>query len=405
MSHYVVIGASHAGLSFAEKMRQAGAMDEITVIDRLAGTPVQRPPLSKAYLSSDAADDSAFHLRSDDWFDTQNITLKSGSDVTAIDRVDKAVHLADGDKVSYDRLILATGAVPRRLPMPEMECENVFVLRHGDDAKSLRAAITTSSHAVVIGGGYIGLEAAASLSKAGLKVDVIEAAPRLLARVASEPISELYQSLHESHNVAIHVGIGVSGLIADKGKIAGVALADGTEISCDLLLVGIGVVPDMGLAETAGLATGNGILTNHDYQTDDDNIFAIGDVVLADGRGDSRMESIHNAQYSAHFLASQFTNSKPPMNEAPWFWSDQYDRKLQSAGLVPAPADDVIAVRRPGKREGGVSVWCYQGGQLRSVESINDPQAYMIGKLCLEKEISPSPDDIVNPEFDLKSLR
>lgn len=405
MSHFVVIGASHAGISFAEKMRQQGNQDEITLIDRLRGIPLQRPPLSKAYLSAASDEEDSFYLRGADWFEAQDIALRDGVTVTAIQPEQKSISLDDGTSLDYDKLILALGAVPRRLPMAAMDAQNVFVLRDGDDARSLKSSLPEAKTAVVIGGGYIGLEAAASLNKQGLEVHVIEAADRLLARVASPQISKTYQDLHESHGVHIHTQVGVRDLTVSDGHIQSVILEKGQEITCDILLVGIGVVPETGLAEQAGIATGNGILTDFDYATNIPDIYAIGDNVMAEGRGSVRIESIHNAQYGGHYLASQFTGGAKPQEEAPWFWSDQYDRKLQSAGLVPAAGDDVMAVSRAGKREGGLSVWSYQGDTLMSIESINDPQAYMIGKYCLEKQISPQPEDISNPEFELKSLR
>ncbi|MGC6516450.1 MAG: NAD(P)/FAD-dependent oxidoreductase [Candidatus Puniceispirillaceae bacterium] len=405
MTHYIVIGASHAGISFAEKMRQQGCDDKITIIDRLSGIPLQRPPLSKAYLGAEAAEEEAFYLRGAEWFETQSVTLRDGVCVEAINRQAKTISLGDGSELSYDKLILALGAVPRMLPMAEEGVKNLFVLRDADDARQLKAAMQKAQKAVVIGGGYIGLEAAASLRKQGLEVEVIEAAPRLLARVGSPPISAAYQALHESHGVTIRQGVGVDDLNVQDGAIAGVRLSSGEQISCDLLLVGIGVIPETKLAEEAGLTVGNGIITSYDYQTNDADIYAIGDNVLAQGRGQIRIESIHNAQYGAHYLASQFNEAPPPHEEAPWFWSDLYDRKLQSAGLVPPEGDDVVYVRRPGKREGGLSVWSYRASQLMAVESMNDPQAYMIGKLCLERGISPDQNDIGNPEFDLKTLR
>ena len=405
MTNYVVIGASHAGVSFAEKMRQQGNQDPITLIDRLHGVPLQRPPLSKAYLGAESDDDEGFYLRAADWFQTQNITLKDGMAVTAIDRAAKTIALSDGSAVAYDKLVLALGASARRLPHPEMDCENVFVLRDGSDAKGLKEAMRKAKTAIVIGGGYIGLEAAASMRKHGLDVHVIEAAARLLARVASPEISATYDALHRAHDVTMHIGVGVDNLQQTDGRISAVTLADGTTLSCDLLLVGIGVFPEVALAQSADLAVGNGILTDYHYQTADPDIYAIGDNVLAEGRLPLRIESIYNAQYGAHYLASRFNEAALPQEEAPWFWSDQYDRKLQSAGIVPAPDEGVRQVTRPGKREGGLSVWSYQDETLVAVESVNDPQAYMIGKLCLENGKNPSPQSVSDPEFDLKTLR
>lgn len=405
MSHYVIIGASHAGVSFAEKMRQQGNKDPITMIDKIAGMPLQRPPLSKAYLAADSDDEAAFHLRDADWFAAQDITLIDGVGVTAIDRAAKSLQLDNGTIQPYDKLVLALGASARQLPMAQSSASNVFVLRDGNDARRLKAAVGRAKKAVVIGGGYIGLEAAASMRKQGLDVHVIEAAPRLLARVASPEISASYQSLHEGHGVVMHIGAGVAGLQASDNIVHAVTLGNGDEIACDLVLVGIGVLPETKLAEDAGLPVGNGILTDTHYATADEAIFAIGDNVLAKGRLPIRIESIHNAQYGGHYVASRFNDAPLPHEEAPWFWSDQYDRKLQSAGIVPAPAEDVSQAVRPGKREGGLSVWSYQAGRLMAVESINDPQAYMIGKLCLEKGVSPDMAQISDPAFALKSLR
>ncbi len=405
MPHYVIIGASHAGISCAEKLRQLGSSDPITLIDRLAGVPLQRPPLSKAYLGADNAEEESFYLRRADWFTEQNITLKDGVDVTAIHRADKTLTLSDGTSQPYDELILALGAAPRRLPMAEMDAKGVHVLRDGADAKALKTDLASASQAVVVGGGYIGLEAAASLRKHGLSVTVVEAADRLLARVASPSISSYYQSLHEGHDVTILTGTGLTALTAEEGHITGVTLADGRQIPCDLLLVGIGVIPETALAEDAGLAVGNGILTSHSYQTSDPHIHAIGDNVMAEGRWPIRVESVHNAQFSGHMVASQFTGGKAPADEAPWFWSDQYDRKLQSAGLVPAPGDEVVHISRAGKREGGLSVWTFAHDKLVAVESVNDPQAYMIGKFCLEQDKPVQAAQIADETLDLKSLR
>ena len=403
MPHYVIIGASHAGISFAEKMRQLGSDDPITLIDRLPGLPLQRPPLSKAYLAAD--DEEAFVLRRKDWFDAQNINLRDGVEVTKINREALCLQLSDGTEQPYDKLILAQGAFARHLPMAEMSAKGVHVLRHGADARGLKQALEGATKAVVIGGGYIGLEAAASLRKENLPVTVIEAADRVLARVASPAISAYYEALHESQNVTISTGVGVASLRAEDGHIAAVCLSDGHEIPCDLLLVGIGVVPEIELAKQAGLTVGNGILTNHHYQTNDDAIFAIGDNVLAEGRWPIRVESIHNAQFGGHYLASRFTDGKPPVDEAPWFWSDQYDRKLQSAGLVPHASDELVQISRNGKREGSLSVWSFMGDALVSVEAVNDPQAYMIGKFCLEQGRAVPKDKLALADFDLKSLR
>ena len=403
----VIIGASHAGVSFADAMRTNGFEGSLTLIDRQTGTPLERPPLSKAFLlEQDDCINPAFMLRNTDWYSANNITLKSGTDVTAIDPVGKIVTLADDVSVSYDKLVLATGAVPRALT-PATGLGNVFMLRQPDDAIAIRQAAQSAQSVIIIGGGYIGLEAAASLRKRGLEVNVIEAADRLLARVASPPIATLLGDLHRAQGVSIHTGVTVASITDNNGTFAGVTLTNGHILSANMLIVGIGVTPDSQLARMAQIETEAGdngaILVDQLMRTSNSDILAIGDVALQRGHS-VRIESVHNAQDSAARAVAGLLDIAPPVDQAPWFWSDQYDAKLQSAGIVPTGADDLIHVRRPGKREGGMSVWTYRGTQLLAVEAVRDPAGYMLGKKCLEANISPDPDHVGDLAFDLKAL-
>ena len=405
MSGTIIIGASHAGLSCAEKLRQLGYEADITVIDRDKGMPIQRPPLSKAYLASEEADEESFALRRPAFFEQMQVDFKDGVSVSAIDAQNKVIDLSDGNQMDYAHLVLATGAVPRRLPALPEGTGGVHLLRTAEDARGLRADLKTTQTAIVIGGGYIGLEAAASLRKHGIEVHVLELADRLLARVASQPISDFYQNLHTEHGVHIHLSSAADSFDIADGRIRAITLANGQKIACQMLLVGIGVAPDMVLAEQAGLQTGNGILVDADYLTSAADVFAIGDVAFAEARWGMRIESIHHAQYSGALVAAHITGGKPPVEEAPWFWSDQYDVKLQIAGLVP-PADSEMLTHqmRPGRKEGSLSIWSWDADVLKSVESANDPKAYMVGKACLEKGISPSPEQIADMDLDLKQL-
>ena len=404
----VIIGASHAGVSFVDAMRTNGFAGSLMLIDRQTGTPMERPPLSKAYLLED--EDSvnpAFMLRNADWYEANDVKLKSGADVTAIDAVAKTLTLADGSTVGFDKLVLATGAVPRALE-PASGLGNVFMLRQPDDAVALRQSAQSAQSAIIIGGGYIGLEVAASLRKRGLDVSVIEAADRLLARVASPPVAALLGDLHHAHGVSIHTGVAVAGIHDDKaGGFAGISLTDGRALSADMLVVGIGVTPDSQLARMAHIETedaDNGaILVDHMMRTSNPDILAIGDVALQRGHA-LRIESVHNAQDNAARAVAGLLDVPPPADQAPWFWSDQYDAKLQSAGIVPVGADDLLHISRPGKREGGMSVWTYRNNRLLAVEAVRDPAGYMLGKKCLEADISPDPDQIGDPAFDLKAL-
>ncbi len=406
MTRTVIIGASHAGLACAEKLRAAEYDGAITLVEREAGLPIQRPPLSKAYLQAESSDEAGFALRRPEFFQTLDIELRDGLAVTEIDRNAKQITLADGSALAYDWLVLATGAMPRQLPLDGAGAGGVHLLRTAADARALRGALGQAKKAVVAGGGYIGLEAAASLRKAGLEVTVIEMAERLLARVASPLISDYFADLHRQHGVQLVLGHGLSGLTGKAGRISGIELDDGRQLACDLLLAGIGVIPESELAEAAGLKVGNGIPVSADYRTEDVSIFAIGDVAHAAAHYPLRLESVHHAQFSGQVAAAAIVGQPLPETELPWFWSDQYDVKLQIAGLLPA-ADTagLDYISRVGRRPGSLSVWSFVGEQLCSVESASDPQAYMIAKACMEKGQPVAKQDIANPEFDLKSLR
>ena len=400
----VIIGASHAGLACAEKLRAADYEGAITLVERESGLPVQRPPLSKAYLQAETSDEAGFALRRPEFFQTLNIELRDGLAVAGIDRQTKQLALTDGSALAYDWLVLATGARPRQLPLDG--ADGVHLLRTAADARALRLELGQAKKAVVAGGGYIGLEAAASLRKAGLEVTVIEMAERLLARVASPVISDYFADLHRRHGVQLVLGHGLTGLIRQAGRISAIELDDGRQIDCDLLLAGIGVIPETGLAEAAGLAVGNGIPVAADYRTEDASIFAIGDVAHAAAHYPLRLESVHHAQFSGQVAAAAIVGQPVPETELPWFWSDQYDVKLQIAGLLPpAGSEGLDFISRTGRREGSLSVWSFVGDQLCSVESASDPQAYMIAKACMEKGQPVARQDIANPDFDLKSLR
>ena len=404
-SHIMIIGASHAGLSCAERLRTGGFDGQITILERDPGLPLQRPPLSKTYLKADLTDgEGAFALRKEDWFDNFKITFRPACAVASLHPVHQQLSLTDGSTLSYDHLVLATGAFARPLPKAA-DAPNLHVLRTAGDARLLRAGLANVRTALVIGGGYIGLEAAASLRSLDIDVHVVEMAPRLLARVASPALSEHCAALHRRHDIQLHLGTATQDIETDmSGRITAVHLADGQEFDTQLVVAGIGIVPDTALAEAAGLAVDNGIVTGADYLTSDPHISAIGDVARAPAINPFRIESIYHAQYSGAVVAARLTASAAPSHEAWWFWSDQYDVKYQMAGLVPPDAPSVLSVTRTGLRENSMSVWSYDGAELVSVEVANDPQAYMIGKKCLEAGLSPAPSDIANPDLVLKSL-
>ena len=402
-SGIVIVGASHAGVGFADHMRKNGFVGSLTLIDRQKGGPMERPPLSKAFLLETVEKvNPMFLLKRGKWYKEGKVALKHGTIVSKIDIESKCLILENDENIKYDKLVLATGAVPRLLPATE-GVSNAFVLRQPDDAVAIRTKARKAKSIIIIGGGYIGLEVAATLCQMGLSVSVIEAADRLLARVASPSVARLLAELHRTHGVSVYTGIGVEKIIKESGSFEGVTLSNGTILKGDMLVVGIGVTPNSYLACQAGIETeyssGGAIVVNEFLQTNNRDVFAIGDVALKRGQS-LRIESVHNAQDSAARAAAAIMGKAPPKLQAPWFWSDQYDISLQSVGIVPTDVDDVYQVARNRKHERGKSFWSYQGKQLIAVETIDDADNFMLGKKCLENSISPNPDLVCNPEFD-----
>ena len=405
----VIVGASHGGISMAEQLRKQGFDGTITMIDRETSMPMERPPLSKAWLADEGAGgDGSFLMRQAEWYQENRVDFHPGADAVAVDAEAKTLTLAGGEVMGWDHLVLATGAVPRALSFPSgspagEDDPRVHVLRVPADAEGLSAAMTGARSMVIIGGGYIGLEVAASAKKRGLEVTVIEMAPRLLARVASPEASAYFHDLHERHGTNIRVGAGVTA-IDTSGDALRLDLGDGEVITADLVVAGIGVVPDLALVDSAGVDHGNGIAVDDHYRTSVAGIWAIGDVALCAGgytKGEMRIESVHHAQMSAEIAAAAMMGTAPKPHEVPWFWSEQYDKKLQSAGFVPAGAE---VVERAGRREGALSFWSFQDGVLKAVEAIGDGQAYMLGKTALTTDHPVAPAQIADPDFDLKSL-
>ena len=399
----VVIGASHAGVGFVDAMRRRGFDGDLTLIDRQSGLPMERPPLSKAFLLDDG-DEAKFALRKPEWYRQCDVQLQDGCEVLTIDAAGHDLVLGNGRRIAYDRLVLAMGARPRHLPSTG-NLDGVFVLRDPGDARRLRAAASAAGSAIIVGGGYIGLEVAASLTRAGKKVTVIEAAPNLLARVASRPISDFFRDLHCGQGVEVITGSSVASVMEAGGRFTGVVLADGQRVGADMLVVGIGVDPETALAEQAGIETANGIIVDQDMRTNIADIYAIGDGAMQrDGRYAMRLESVHNAQESAEIAAAAMLGAAPPKRQAPWFWSDQFDLKLQSVGILPEARDDLRHVRRAGRRENAFSVWSFRGPELVAVEAVRDPAGYMAGKSCLENGMAPAPEQLADPDFDLKAF-
>ncbi|MGB3313123.1 MAG: FAD-dependent oxidoreductase [Albidovulum sp.] len=399
MGGIVIIGAGQAGASLAAKLRGLGHTGAITMIGEEPAPPYQRPPLSKGYLLGEM-ELERLYLRAPSFWADQDITLKLGAEVTAIDRSAKTVRV-DGESIPYDQLALTTGSRPRRLPAAGGgDLSGVYTVRTLADVDAMAPEFQAGRRLLIVGGGYIGLEAAAVGAKLGLNVTLIEMALRILQRVACPETSDYFRKLHGGHGVKILENTGLDRLTGE-GRVSGAALSDGTQIEVDFVIVGVGITPLTILAEEAGLVIENGIRTDAEGRTSDPAIWAAGDCASFPHRGGRiRLESVGNAIDQAELVAENMLGAGKGYEAKPWFWSDQYDVKLQIAGLNTG-YDRIVT--RPGEG-GAVSFWYYKGDTLLALDAMNDARAYMIGKRLIEAGKSPDPGVIADPAADLKPL-
>lgn len=398
MDHVVVIGAGQAGASCVAKLRNSGFEGQVTLIGAEPVLPYQRPPLSKAYLMGDMPLDRLF-LRPESFYDDQRINLRLGTHVADIDVAAQTVTLGD-DVLTYSELVLTTGSVPRRLPAAiGGDLDGVFVVRDLADVDAMAPRCVAGARVLIVGGGYIGLEAASVASKLGLEVVLVEMADRILQRVAAPETSDFFRALHARHGVDIREGIGLDHLTGE-GAVTGAVLSDGTTLDVDFVIVGVGIAPGTALAETAGIHIDNGIATDAQGRTSVPHVWAAGDCASFPYRGGRiRLESVPNAIDQAECVAENILGAGRDYVARPWFWSDQYDVKLQIAGLNTG-YDRIVT------RDGGaaISFWYYQGETLLAVDAANDPRSYMIGKRLIEAGKSPDPAVVADPSSDLKAL-
>jgi 3-phenylpropionate/trans-cinnamate dioxygenase ferredoxin reductase component len=400
MAHFVVIGAGQAGASLVAKLRSSGFEGQITLIGEEAVPPYQRPPLSKAYLLGDMALERIF-LRPESYYADQNITLKMGAAVTAIDTAKQHVHVG-GEILPYDQLALTTGSAARTLPASiGGNLGGVYTVRTLADVDAMASEFATGKRALIVGGGYIGLEAAAVARKLGVEVTLVEMGERILQRVAAPQTSDYFRELHTSHGVKIIEGVGLDRLNGDT-RVMGATLTDGTSLDVDFVIVGVGIAPNSALANLSGLVIDNGIAVDAQGLTSDPNVWSAGDCASFELRGARRrLESVQNAIDQAETVAENMMGAGKTYTPKPWFWSDQYDVKLQIAGLNIGY--DSIVERRD-SNSAAVSFWYYQGDTLLAVDAMNDPRNYMIGKRLIEAGKSPAPGVIANVETDMKAL-
>jgi 3-phenylpropionate/trans-cinnamate dioxygenase ferredoxin reductase subunit len=400
--HTLIIGGSHAALALAAELRKLSAEADITVVSSDPELPYQRPPLSKAYMSGKVTFDQIM-FRPEDWYGENRIVLKRGTRVDAVDREAKTVVLSDDKVLHYDHLVFATGARPRRLPAAlGGTLPNVYVMRDLGDAHALMDRMQDGARLVVIGGGYIGLEAASEAAKKGVAVTVIEAADRILKRVASEETADDVRSLHHAHGVRIFENASLVKIVEHDGQASGVELSDGSVISADFVITGIGVNPDTALAESCGLVVANGIVVDQHLRTSDPAVHAIGDCASFPYKGMMiRLESVQNGNDMGIVAAHNILHGEVAYKPVPWFWSDQFELKLQIAGLNIG-FDHVIT--RPGAREGAKSHFYFRGDEFLAADCLNDGATYMITRRILEGGKTLTRSQVEDHSLNLKSL-
>jgi 3-phenylpropionate/trans-cinnamate dioxygenase ferredoxin reductase component len=396
----LIVGAGHAGFQLAASLRQHGFGERIGLINDEAHLPYQRPPLSKAYLKGEGRPDSLM-FRPDKFYRDQNIQLMADRAVS-IDRAARRLLLASGASLDYGHLVLATGARNRLLDIPNANLKDVLYLRTLDESEALRQRITSGQRVVVIGAGFIGLEFAATARAKGLEVDVAELGARVMARAVTAEISQFFQDRHTAAGIRIHLGVQATSIESDGADVTGVSLSDGRHVPADLVVVGVGVLPNIELAAQAGLPVAAGIIVDEQLLTSDPDISAVGDCALfASPRfgGSLRLESVQNATDHARCVAARLTGDARTYDGLPWFWSDQGPDKLQIAGLTTG-YDQVVVRGDPG--QGSFSAFCYKSGQLVGIESINRASDHVFGRKILGMNRSIGPEQAADASFDLK---
>lgn len=398
----IIVGAGQGGLQVAESLRSHGYQGEILLCGEEPWPPYQRPPLSKGLLLGEMTREQ-LTIRKPEVLDKKQINLRLNCRVIGVDPASRSITLEGGEILGYSDLVLATGARPRDLPLAGADRKGVFSLRTLNDTLAIQASLGSAENVVVVGGGFIGLEMAAVARKLNKTVTVVEFADRLMARVVSPPISEWYQQLHEQHGCNVMLNTALSELHLDEsGQVTAVSLSNGERLVADMVVLGIGVLPNTELAEQAGIACSQGIITDQCGRTSEAHIYAIGDCAAQqrEGQGLLRLESVQNAVEMAKAAAAAICDQNKPFVAAPWFWSDQYDVKLQMVGLASGYDEAVLR----GQLDDGKFSWFYfKNGRLLAVDSINQPLDHMIGRKLLSGENSLLPGQAANPDYELKS--
>ena len=398
----VIVGGGHGGSQIAASLRGDGYDGPVTLVTAERDLPYQRPPLSKAFLKDPAHD--LLPLRPGSFYAKNAVDLRLGAEIGSIDRAASAVVLKDGGTIAFDHLALATGATPRLPPVAGIDLDGVFTLRHAEDARRLRSALHAASDVVVVGGGFIGLEIAGTARLTGKTVTVLEAADRLMGRVVAPEISRHFLALHRGWGSDVRLGTAVGRIVGEGGKVVAVETATGDRVPADVAVIGIGVTPNVALAEQAGAIIDNGIAVNDFMETSVSGLLAVGDCVSFDHwelKRRVRLESVQNAVDQAKTLSAALTGKRAPYRAVPWFWSDQGDVKLQMVGLSGDATESHV---RGNPDDGSFSVFHYAGARLVAIDSVNRASDHVLGRRMIGAGISPPPASVADLGVDLKAL-
>ncbi len=397
----VIVGASHASVQAVDTLRREGHTGPVVLVGDEPHLPYNRPPLSKKFLSGEMERERLL-LRSPQFYEQAHAETRLGVRATALDRADRRLRLSDGGELHYDHLILCLGGRPRLLDVPGHGLKGIHYLRTIADVEGIRAELAGAKRMVVVGAGYIGLEAAASARHLGLEVDVLEMADRPLNRVVAPELSTFYTRRHEREGVRIHCNTSVSAFRGDDRVRA--VVCGGREFPADIVIVGVGILPEVSLAAAAGIRCENGIVVDEQCRTSDPNVYAAGDCTFHPsvryGRK-LRLESVDNAVEQARVAASNICGKPARHEHIPWFWSDQYDVKLQIAGLSQGYDQSVV---RGDPDSGKFALYYLGGGELLAVDAVNSPKDFMTGKKWIGERKHPDPAKLADPAVDLKTL-
>ncbi len=402
MNKIIIVGGGQAGATVAQDLRKRGFEGDITILGDEPQLPYRRPPLSKTYLAGEATEESLYQMKAP-ILERNAIRYRGDGRVVGIDRAQRAVHLENGERLSYDKLVLTTGGRARPLPLPGAEAPNVHLLRTVADVDAIREDLASARRVVIIGGGFIGLEAAAVARKLGLEVTVLEGLPRVLARVTAPETSAFFEQAHRAHGVDVRTGAQVTGLLGSP-TVDRVQLADGEELPADVVIVGIGLIPNTELAAEAGLDVDNGIVVDEFGRSSDPDILAAGDCTNHPNRFYGRrirLESVNNALEQARTVSATIMGEESPYDSVPWFWSDQYDLKLQMVGLSEGYERCVLRGDMASRR---FALFYLKDGVIIAADTVSDPKDFMVAKKLVAARVQASAEQLADTTVPLSEL-